>query len=95
MIHTKRWDKNARPRYSNESMRRFREKTMLRKVAVCGNCGMTPLLTTGAEVYPHRPDLREKKIWRCPGCGAYVGCHGRSDIPKGTVAVADPLISRM
>lgn len=35
-------------------------------------------MTTGAEVYPLRPDLADKQIWRCE-CGSYVGCHDGTD----------------
>ena len=35
-------------------------------------------MTTGAEVYPHRPDLHDKQIWLCE-CSAYVGCHEGTD----------------
>lgn len=35
-------------------------------------------MTTGAEVYPARPDLHDKQIWICQ-CGAYVGCHEGTD----------------
>lgn len=42
----------------------------------CQYCLEDAVLVTGKEVYPHRPDLVEKKFWKCPGqCDAYVGCH--------------------
>lgn len=31
-------------------------------------------LTSGAEMYPHRPDLARKPFWKCE-CGAFVGTH--------------------
>lgn len=43
-------------------------------------------LTDGREVYPHRPDLYAKDIWKCDGCGGYVGCHPGTTNPLGTPA---------
>ncbi len=42
-------------------------------------------LVTGEVVYPHRPDLAGKNFWRCPTCGAYVGCHPGSTRPLGNL----------
>lgn len=53
-------------------------------------CGQPARLTTGAEVYPHRPDLHDKPIWRCDVCpDAYVGCHPGTTEPLGTPAGPD------
>jgi hypothetical protein len=41
-------------------------------------------LTTGAVIYPHRPDLHSKSFWQCD-CGAYCGCH-----PGTTTALGSP-----
>ena len=41
------------------------------------------MLTNGAAIYPHRPDLKKKAIWECKPCGAYVGCHPNSTDPLG------------
>lgn len=41
---------------------------------------------TGAVIYPHRPDLADKKAWRCTSCGAYVGCHPGTVDPLGRPA---------
>lgn len=38
-------------------------------------------LTDGKERYPHRPDLYELPFWKCDTCGAYVGCHHKTDNP--------------
>lgn len=54
--------------------------------ARCNECGGTTRLTDGAEVYPYRPDLRTKPIWRCDPCGAYIGCHPGTTCPLGTAA---------
>lgn len=35
-------------------------------------------LVSGAEVYPHRPDLTNIPIWRCETCRNYVGCHHKT-----------------
>lgn len=43
-------------------------------------------MTTGAEIYPHRPDLHDLQYWRCE-CGAYIGCRKGSDYsPNGRPA---------
>lgn len=35
-------------------------------------------LTSGAEVYPHRPDLADVPRWICDGCGNHVGTHHKT-----------------
>jgi glutathione S-transferase len=54
----------------------------------CGSCASNKpaRLTNGREVYPHRPDLHDKPIWKCGACGAYVGCHPGTTRPLGTPA---------
>lgn len=52
----------------------------------CPACAAVARLTTGVEVYPHRPDLHDKPIWLCDRCGAYVGCHPGGTEPLGTPA---------
>lgn len=39
---------------------------------------VTPRLTDGAEIYPHRPDLKALPFWKCDACGNYVGCHHKT-----------------
>ena len=39
---------------------------------------VSPRLTDGAEIYPHRPDLARLPFWKCDVCGNYVGCHHKS-----------------
>lgn len=53
----------------------------------CCGCGenIQARLTDGAEVYPHRPELAEKPLWRCDACGNHVGCHARSNAPLGSI----------
>lgn len=41
-------------------------------------CVVQPELVTGADVYPHRPDLSDLPFWRCLGCGEFVGCHHKT-----------------
>ena len=43
----------------------------------CAGCGKdtNANLTSGLEIYPHRPDLHKLPFWKCRQCGNYVGCH--------------------
>lgn len=56
----------------------------------CGSHG-TPV--TGADIYPHRPDLHRKLFYKCDSCGRYVGCH-RSGEPFGHLANAETRAAR-
>lgn len=38
-------------------------------------------LTSGTEIYPHRPDLANLPCWKCDGCGNHVGTHHKTDNP--------------
>ncbi|GEP00585.1 zinc-finger-containing protein [Methylobacterium haplocladii] len=62
---------------------------------ICPTCATAAVLTTGAAVYPNRPDLAAKPIWRCEGCGAYVACHPDTTVPLGTPADAATRAARM
>ena len=44
----------------------------------CPYCGKPAVMVSGVRIYPHRPDLFEKKFWLCEKCDAYVGCHPRN-----------------
>lgn len=46
----------------------------------CATCqsDVDARLTSGAEIYPHRPDLARLPFWRCDPCGNYVGCHHKT-----------------
>lgn len=56
---------------------------------ICPACETPARLTTGAEIYPHRPDLAEKPIWACTLCeDTYVGCHPGTEEPLGFPADA-------
>lgn len=35
-------------------------------------------LTSGKEIYPHRPDLFSIPMWKCDSCKNYVGCHHKT-----------------
>jgi hypothetical protein len=48
----------------------------------CIECGRHTDKATGEAIYPHRPDLRNKRFWLCR-CGAYVGCHSSTWRPLG------------
>jgi hypothetical protein len=41
----------------------------------CSYCAAAAKLVTGAEIYPHRPDLAALQFWQCKPCDAFVGCH--------------------
>lgn len=41
----------------------------------CPYCHSDVELVTGAEVYPEKPELADRHIWRCMCCDASVGCH--------------------
>lgn len=53
---------------------------------ICPPCGLVARLTDGVEIYPHRRDLHAKPMWKCEGCGGYVGCHDGTTKPLGTPA---------
>lgn len=57
---------------------------MTANAPTCAHCEQPAHLTTGAKVYPHRPDLHSLRFWHCEPCEAYVGCHR-----KGAWVVAD------
>lgn len=52
---------------------------MYRMILCCG-CGedIQARLTSGREIYPHRPDLHRLPFWMCDACGNYVGCHHKT-----------------
>ena len=60
----------------------------------CCGCqsNITARLTNGAEIYPHRPDLRDLPFWRCDQCGNFVGCHHKTQDrtrPLGCIPTAE------
>ena len=49
-------------------------------------------LTDGAEIYPHRSDLKDLPFWRCDKCLNYVGCHHKTKnrtAPLGCIATKE------
>lgn len=56
---------------------------------LCSYCGNSATLTTGEQLYPHRPDLHTLHFWQCAPCDAYVGCRADSDTPLGFLAKKD------
>ena len=41
----------------------------------CPYCSIRAVRALGDKIYPHRPDLAQKRFYLCPQCGSYVGCH--------------------
>lgn len=64
-------------------------------IPFCDVCKIDSVLVTGKVVYPHRPDLADKKIYRCPSCGARVGCHPGTTKPLGNLVGAQERTWRM
>lgn len=54
-------------------------------------------LTTGEQVYPHRPDLYKMNFWIHDICGNFVGCHkdGSGKRPMGCIATKEIKDARM
>lgn len=46
----------------------------------CCGCesNVSPRLTDGGEIYPHRLDLKSLPFWKCDSCGNFVGCHHKT-----------------
>jgi len=57
----------------------------------CPYCHQPAKLVTGEVIYPHRPDLFDRKFWQCKPCNAYVGTHKSSPVhmPLGRLANAE------
>lgn len=63
---------------------------MSNRIVLCHYCLRPAKLVTGKVIYPHRKDLYNLQFWQCESCGAYVGCHKRSDaVPLGRLANAE------
>lgn len=54
----------------------------------CTYCQQPAIRATGADIYPHRPDLATRKFFRCIPCEAHVGTHVKTGHPLGTLANA-------
>ena len=64
-------------------------------------CGCTKnveaRLTDGAEIYPHRSDLKSLPFWKCDDCLNYVGCHHKTENrtqPLGVIPTKDLMKAR-
>lgn len=55
----------------------------------CPYCQQEASLVYGDKIYPHRPDLHEKRFYLCLPCAAYVGCHPGTYLPLGRLADAE------
>ena len=53
---------------------------------ICPYCNNIADIVSGDRIYPHRPDLAEKKFYLCTPCDAYVGCHPGTTKPLGRLA---------
>ncbi len=58
---------------------------------LCPYCEKDAKLVTGYQIYPHRLDLAELKVWACMPCDAWVGTHknSREHKPLGRLANAE------
>jgi hypothetical protein len=56
---------------------------------LCPYCGKPAELVRGSALYPHRPDLENRRFWRCSPCRAWVGCHPGTAKPLGRLANAE------
>jgi len=61
----------------------------LQEAPICPYCGTASEHVDGDVVYPHRPELADKKFWLCRPCDAYVGCHPGTPEPLGRLANAE------
>lgn len=64
-------------------------------IVPCLHCQKPARLTTGKEIYPHRPDLFSKPIWKCDDCDATCGCHPGGNNPLGYPANKQTRNARM
>lgn len=55
----------------------------------CPYCHKHAELVDGTVIYPHRPDLEDRKFWLCRPCRAYVGTHRDSPDHKPLGRLAD------
>lgn len=64
-----------------------------KKIYCCGCChDVQARLTDGAEIYPHRQDLKDLPFWKCDKCKNYVGCHHKTrqrTKPLGNIPTPD------
>ncbi|MCA1800508.1 MAG: DUF3268 family zinc-finger domain-containing protein [Actinobacteria bacterium] len=53
---------------------------------ICPYCKGWSVQVFGDAIYPHLPDLFDRKFYLCRACDAYVGTHKKSGKPLGTLA---------
>src|SRR4051812_41536536 len=53
----------------------------------CLVCETPAVMTTGREIAPHRNDLANNPMWKCPSCpDSFCGCEGKTTKPLGRPA---------
>lgn len=58
----------------------------------CPYCDNPAVLSTGADLFPHLPELSIKRYWVCGPCDARVGCHAKGasvPVPGGRRQTSD------
>lgn len=55
----------------------------------CPYCSGPVAFVGGDVVYPHRPDLAERRFYLCRPCRAWVGTHRGTEKPLGRLANAE------
>lgn len=61
----------------------------------CPYCNRNAKRVGGDVIYPHRPDLYDKKFFACIPCDARVGCHSETGKPLGSLANRELRRARM
>jgi hypothetical protein len=61
----------------------------VKKTVRCQYCSRPAQLLRGDVLYPRRPDLAQRRFWRCEPCDAHVGCHPGTEKPLGRLAKAN------
>lgn len=85
----------ARALFDCKSLGEFEAAAGVQTNPICPYCNTEAVLVTGERIYPHRPDLADRKIWLCEKCGAYVGCHPGTEAPLGRLADAELRAAKM
>jgi zinc-finger-containing domain len=69
-----------------------------RSIYCCACCSKVDArLTSGEEIYPHRPDLAHIPFWKCGARGNYVGCHWKTadrTRPLGNIPTREIMAAR-
>lgn len=67
----------------------------MKPAPICPYCHQPSKRVSGADIYPHRPDLAHKVFYQCAPCDAYVGCHPNTTVPLGRLANAELRAAKM